>query len=335
MSKDLTTTYLGLKLRNPLVVSSCPLTAEPDTLKHMEQLGAAAAVMPSLFEEQIAPTVNAVARPPHLGPELLEEQVPFYRRLDDYNRGPNAYLRQIEIAKKSVSIPIIGSLNGTTTDGWLRYAKLIQEAGADALELNAYYVAADASTASAEIEARYVSLIEAVRSAVSIPLAIKLGPYFTALTNMAQTLVAAGADGLVLFNRFYQPDIDLGSGAVTTDFRFSTPDDAFLPLRWMAILRGRVNAWLAATGGIHEAQQLIKVLLAGADAGMVASVLYQRGVGAIESLLRGLQRWLDESDFHSVEQLKGTLSQKNCPNADVFERAYYAKTIAETAISSI
>jgi dihydroorotate dehydrogenase (fumarate) len=335
MSKDLTTTYLGLRLRNPLVVSSCPLTAELDTLKHMEQLGAAAAVMPSLFEEQITPAPPVVDRPPHLGPESLEEQVQFYHRLDDYNRGPNAYLRQIELAKKAVSIPIIGSLNGTSDAGWLRYAKLIQDAGADALELNIYYVAADAATTGAEIEARYISLVKAVRSAVSIPLAIKLGPYFTAMANMAERLVAAGADGLVLFNRFYQPDIDLKSKTVTTHFRFSTPDEVHLPMRWIAILKGHVNVSLAATGGIHEAEQLVQVLLAGADVGMVASVLYHRGVTAIKSILLGLQRWLDESDFNSVEQLKGTLSQKNCPNPDAFERAYYTEAIAETSMGSI
>jgi dihydroorotate dehydrogenase (fumarate) len=335
MTKELTTTYLGLKLRNPLVVSSCPLTAELDTLKRMEQLGAAAAVMPSLFEEQISPAPPSVKRPPHLGPDSFDEQVQFYHQLDDYNRGPNAYLRQIELAKKAVSIPVIGSLNGTTTDGWLRYAKLIQDAGADALELNTYYVAADADTTSAQLEASYVSLVEAVRSAVSIPVAVKLGPQFTALSNIAYRLAKAGAAGLVLFNRFYQPDIDLRSGRVTTHFRFSTPDEVHLPLRWIAILKGRVDVSLAATGGIHEAEQLVKVLLAGADVGMVASVLYHRGVGAIESLLNGLQRWLDESDFNSVEQLKGTLSQRNCLNPDVFERAYYTKTIAETSMSSI
>jgi dihydroorotate dehydrogenase (fumarate) len=311
------------------------LTAELDTLKRMEQLGAAAAVMPSLFEEQISPAPPSVKRPPHLGPDSFDEQVQFYHQLDDYNRGPNAYLRQIELAKKAVSIPVIGSLNGTTTDGWLRYAKLIQDAGADALELNTYYVAADADTTSAQLEASYVSLVEAVRSAVSIPVAVKLGPQFTALSNMAHRLAKAGAAGLVLFNRFYQPDIDLRSGRVTTHFRFSTPDEVHLPLRWIAILKGRVDVSLAATGGIHEAEQLVKVLLAGADVGMVASVLYHRGVGAIESLLNGLQRWLDESDFNSVEQLKGTLSQRNCLNPDVFERAYYTKTIAETSMSSI
>ena len=335
MGKDLTTTYLGLKLRNPLVVAACPLTAELDTLKHMEQLGAAAAVMPSLFEEQISPAAQPVARPPHLGPEKVDEAAQFYHRLDDYNRGPAAYVRQIELAKKAVSIPIIGSINGTTDHGWIRFARLIEEAGADALELNTYYVGADTRTTGAELEARYVSLVEAVRSQISIPLAIKLGPFFTAFANVGQRLVSAGANGLVLFNRFYQPDIDLKSGRVTTHFRYSTADEVHLPMRWIAILKGHINASLAATGGIHEAEQLIKVLLAGADVGMVASVLYQHGVAAIESLLTGLQRWLEESDFNSVEQLKGTLSQKNCRDPDLFERAFYTKTIAETSMGSV
>jgi dihydroorotate dehydrogenase (fumarate) len=332
MTKDLTTTYLGLKLCNPLVVAACPLTAEPDTLRRMEELGAAAAVMPSLFEEQISPVPPTVNRPPHLGPESLDEQTQFYHQLDDYNRGPKGYVRQIELARKAVSIPIIGSLNGTTNAGWVKYARLIEDAGADALELNTYYVAADPGAEGAEIEARYLSLVEAVRAAVSIPLAVKLGPYFTAMANMAARLVDAGANGLVLFNRFYQPDIDLKSGKLTTHFRYSTPDEVHLPMRWIAILKGRVDASLAATGGIHEAEQLVKVLLAGADVGMVASILYHRGVGAIESLLAGLRRWLDASDFNSVEQLKGALSQKNCRDPDVFERAFYTKTIAETSV---
>jgi dihydroorotate dehydrogenase (fumarate) len=335
MTKELTTTYLGLKLRNPLVVSACPLTAELDTLRRMEELGAAAAVMPSLFEEQIGVAPDSDARPPHLGPDKFDEAAQFYHRLDDYNRGPEAYVRQIELAKKAVSIPIIASLNGTTADGWLRYARLMEEAGADALELNTYYVAADPHTTSAEIEARYLSLVEAVRAAVSIPLAVKLGPYFTAMANMAKRLIAAGAGGLVLFNRFYQPDIDLESGSVTTQFRYSTPDDVHLPMRWIAILKGRVNASLAATGGIHEAEQLVKVLLAGADVAMVASVLYHHGVDAIKPLITGLQCWLDESDFNSVEQLKGALSQKSCRDPDLFERAFYTKTIAETSMGSV
>jgi dihydroorotate dehydrogenase (fumarate) len=329
MAKSLTTTYLGLKLRNPLVVAACPLTAELDTLRRIEELGAAAAVMPSLFEEQISPASAAVARSPHLGPEPFDDGAQYSRRLDDYNRGPAAYLRQIELAKKAVSIPIIGSLNGTTNHGWVRYARLIEDAGADALELNAYYVAAEIDTTSAEVETRYLSLVEAVRAAVSIPLAVKLGPYFTAMANMAARLESAGANGLVLFNRFFQPDINLKSGTVTTHFRYSTPDDVFLPMRWIAILKGRLNASLAATGGIHEAEQLIKVLLAGADVGMFASVLYHRGVSAIESLLTGLSRCLDESDFNSIEQIKGALSQKHCANPDDFERAFYTKTIAE------
>jgi dihydroorotate dehydrogenase (fumarate) len=335
MAKDLTTTYLGLKLRNPLVVAACPLTAELDTLRHMEQLGAAAAVMPSLFEEQIAPVLEPVGRPPRLGAESFDEQIQAYHQLDDYNRGPKPYLRQIELAKKAVSIPIIGSLNGITDHGWLHYARLMEEAGADALELNAYYVAADPQTTSGEIEARYVSIVEAVRAAVSIPVAVKLGPYFTSLANMAKRLTAAGANGLVLFNRFYQPDIDLETGKVSTYFRYSTLDEVHLPMRWIAILKGRVNASLAATGGIHEREQLVKVLLAGADVGQVASVLYQRGVTAIQSLLSGLERWLDQSDFNSLEQLKGTLSQKNCPDPDAFERAFYTKTIAETSMGSL
>lgn len=335
MPKDLTTKYLGLNLRNPLVVSACPLTAELDTLRRMEDLGAAAAVMPSLFQEQIEGIQTGAFRPPHSNLDHAPENNSYYRCLDGYNRGPDAYLRHIELAKKAVSIPIIGSLNGTTEAGWVRYARLVQEAGANALELNMYYVAADPVKTTEEIESRYLELVAAVRSAISIPLAVKLGPFFAAFANMSQRLCAVGANGLVLFNRFLQPDVDPEKGKVFARWRFSTPDELYLPLRWIAILKGRVAVSLAATGGIHSAKELSKVLLAGADVGMVASVLYHRGIGAITPLVHELQSWLDRSDFTSIEQLKGILSQKNCPNPDEFERALYAKTIAETTEGAI
>ena len=276
MTKQLTTTYLGLTLRNPLVVSACPLTAEPDTLQRMEALGAAAAVMPSLFEEQIEQTE---ARPVRTLPDYahpIQDSNSFYRRLDGYNGGPDAYLRHIELAKKSVSIPIIGSLNGTTDAGWIRYARLMQEAGADAIELNMYHVAADPAMTTDEIESRYLELVAAVRSVVSIPLAVKLGPYFAAFANMAQRLVAAGADGLVLFNRFLQPDIDPDKGEVLARWKYSTPSELCLPLRWIAILKGRVAASLAATGGIHRAHDLVKAIMAGRRRG-------NGGVGALSA----------------------------------------------------
>ena len=317
-------------LRNPLVVAACPLSAQLDTLQRMEDLGAAAAVMPSLFEEQIEKTEIRAVRLPRDAAHPFHDNSFFYRRLDGYNGGPNAYLRHIELAKKSASIPVIGSLNGTTDAGWIQYARLMQEAGADAIELNMYHVAADPTMTTEQVESRYLELVAAVRSAISIPLAVKLGPYFAAFANMAQRLVAAGAGGLVMFNRFLQPDIDTEKGEVVTRWKYSTPGELSLPLRWIAILKGHVPASLAATGGIHRAQDLVKAIMAGADVGMVASVLYQQGIGAIGPLLRDLEAWLDQSDFHSVEQLKGILSQKNCPNPEEFERALYAKSIAET-----
>jgi dihydroorotate dehydrogenase (fumarate) len=331
MAKSLTTTYLGLSLRSPLVVSACPLSAEPDTLKRMEAFGAAAAVMPSLFEEQIEHTETGAFRAPHLEYEAAAENTSYYRQLDSYNRGPDVYLREIEAAKRAVSIPIIGSLNGTTKSGWTNYAQRIQDAGADALELNMYYIAADPATTSHEIESRYLDLVAEVRSTISIPLAVKIGPYFTALAHMARRFADAGANGLVLFNRFFHPDIDLETGQVVVHWRYSRPEELLLRLRWIAILKDRVNVSFAATGGIKAGADLAKALLAGADVGMVASVLYQNGIDDLGRLQSELQRWLDQSEFNSLADVKGALSQKNCPNPDEFERALYAKTIAETS----
>jgi dihydroorotate dehydrogenase (fumarate) len=334
MAKDLTTTYLGLKLRNSLVVSSCPLTAELDTLKRMEELGAAAAVMPSLFEEQIQGGEKGDSHDSHLNEEL-GAVVQSFRQLDGYNRGPEAYVRQLDRAKKAVSIPLIASLNGTAKGTWTRYARMMQDAGADALELNMYYVPADSTLTTTEIEERYLELIAAVRATITIPLAVKVGPYFTAPANMAKRMAAAGANGLVLFNRFFEPDIDLATGCVAARFRFSTPEDVHLPLRWIALLKERVPISLAATGGIHSAEQMIKVVLAGADVGMVASLLYRKGIDAIQSLLADLQAWLDSSDFQSLDQMKGVLSQAKCPNPDEFERALYARLVAETTTGNV
>jgi dihydroorotate dehydrogenase (fumarate) len=335
MAKSLATTYLGLNLRSPLVVSACPLTAELDTLRRIEDLGAAAAVMPSLFEEQIERAEAGTVRSPHLESETAVENPSYFRQLDDYNRGPEAYLRQIEAAKGAVSIPVIGSLNGTTKAGWTRYARRIQDAGADALELNIYYIAANLATTTAEIEFRYLDLVAEVKAAISIPLSVKIGPYFTALANMAYRFAEAGANGLVLFNRFLQPDIDLKTGTVVARWRFSTPEELFLPLRWIAILKERVAVSFAATGGIHRGEDLAKVLLAGADVGMVASVLYRNGIEVLRRLEGELQHWLEQSQFNSIADLKGALSQKKCPNPEEFERALYAQTIAETTQGTV
>lgn len=327
MSVDLSTRYLGLKLKNPLVISACPLSADIERLQRLEQAGASAAVLPSLFEEQIEHDAEEMSKVREFGTESFAEALTYFPEFEDYRTGPEQYLETIENAKKAVKIPIIASLNGSSKGGWVRYAKMMEEAGADAIELNIYYVATDLEMTGQEVESRCVDLVSTVKRSISIPLAVKLGPSFSAMANMAVQLVDAGADGLVLFNRFYQPDINLETLETETRLHFSTPYELFVPLRWMAILHGRVNASLAATGGIHDAGGLLKVLLAGADVGMVASVLYQKGMNEVQRILAGVQQWMEDNDYESVEQLKGSMSRENCPDPSAFQRGNYMKTL--------
>jgi dihydroorotate dehydrogenase (fumarate) len=328
MSVDLRTTYLGLKLANPLVVAACPLTDGIDNLKRLEAAGAAAAVLPSLFEEQLVHDEVELAKIHDFGAESFAEALTYFPEQDDYRIGPDNYLRHIEQAKKAVKMPIIGSLNGTTTGGWTRYAKLMQDAGADALELNVYLVAADLDMTSAQIEAQYTDLVAAVKNSVSIPLAVKVGPYFSAMGNMAKRLVDAGADGLVLFNRFLQPDIDLEELEIKPHLVLSSVSELLVPLRWIAILHGRLQASLAVTSGIHGADGLAKAILAGADVGMVASMLLRDGVDKLGKVLAGLRAWMEEKEYESVTQMKGSMSQENCPEPAAFERGNYMKALA-------
>ena len=327
MSVDLSTKYLGLKLANPLVVSACPLTDSIDNLRRLEQAGAAAAVLPSLFEEQIEHDDAEVARVYERGAESYREAITYFPEMDDYRVGPESYLHHIEEAKKAVAIPIIASLNGTSPGGWIRYARLMQDAGADALELNVYFIAADTEMTGQQVESQYVELVAAVKQAVSIPLAVKVGPYFSSPGHMARRLVEAGADGLVLFNRFLQPDINLDTLEPSPRLVLSTPFESLLPLRWIAILRGRVNASLALTSGIHDAEGMVKAVLAGADVAMVASVLYKKGLGQVGTILQGMQAWMDQREYESVEQMRGSMSQVNCPDPAAFERGNYMKAL--------
>ena len=327
MSADLSTTYLGLRLKNPLVISACPLTAQIEQLRRLEEAGAAAAVLPSLFAEQIEHDGDEIARVYDFHADSFAESLTYFPDEQDYITGPEEYLQNIAKAKKAVNIPIIASLNGTSKGGWIRYAKMMQEAGADAIELNIYLVAAAAEWTGRDVEARYLELVAAVKQSISIPLAVKVGPYFSAMANMGVRLAQGGADGLVLFNRFFQPDIDLDTLEMHSQLHLSSPSELLMPLRWIAILRGRIDASLAATGGIHDAPALLKALLAGADVGMVASVLYEKGIAEVGRILAGVHEWMDENEYTSVEQLKGSMSCENYPDPSAFQRGNYMKTL--------
>jgi dihydroorotate dehydrogenase (fumarate) len=324
---DLSTRYLGLTLRSPLVASSSPLTGTLDGLRRLEDAGAAAVVLPSLFEEDLTCEALAVHGALEAGTGVFGEALDYLPELASYDLGPDGYLELVAAAKRSLAIPVLGSLNGTSPGGWIEHARRIQDAGADALELNLYQVAADPVLSSADVERRDLDLVQALRGEVRIPLAVKLSPFFTALAHFAPALAKAGADGLVLFNRFYQPDFDLDTLEVTPHLVLSTSSELRLPLRWIAILRGRVGASLAATSGIHAAEDVLKVLLAGADAAMLASALLERGPALLGSLQAGVTRWMEEREYESVEQLKGSLSQSAAPNPESFERSNYRRTL--------
>lgn len=327
MSVDLTTTYLGLKLKNPLIASASPLTGKLDTLQRLEEAGASAAVWPSLFEEQIEHEELQIARLYDHGADSFAESRSFLPELNEYRIGPEVYLSQMEEAKKKLSIPLIGSINGASKGGWVRYAKMIQDAGADALELNIYFIPTDPDMAAADVEERYFELVSAVKDSISIPLAVKMGPYFSSLPRFAARLADAGVAGLVLFNRFLEPDVDLEALEFRPSLQLSTRNELRLPLRWIAILRDHVDLSLAATSGVHFTEDVIKALLVGADAVMMASVLLQRGPGFLKQMLQELQSWLEEKEYESVQQLKGSMSRIRCSDPSELERANYMKAL--------
>ena len=323
---DLTTQYLGLELANPLVASSSPLTGDIDSLLELEAAGVAAVVLPSLFEEQIEHDAMAVHHGLEFGAEQHGEVFGgYFPELDTYNTGPSHYLETLVAAKAALGIPVIASLNGTSAGGWTRYARELQDSGADALELNIYVIAADLAASAIEVEDHYLQLVAAVRSSVSLPLAVKIGPHFSSPGHMVRRLVDAGADALVLFNRFYQPDIDLDELTTTPNLVLSTPSEMRLVLRWMALLRGRVDAGLAATTGVHDAEAAVKLVLAGADVTMMASALLLHGASHVGLVLEGMRRWFSERDYVSVAQARGSLSQEASPDPSAFERANYMK----------
>lgn len=327
---DLSTEYLGLPLAHPVVPSASPLTGDLDHLHQLAEAGAPAVVLPSLFEEQIEHEAMAIHAAVEYGAESYAEAATgYFPELDDYNTGPTDYLGLVHGAKRELAIPIIASLNGTTTGGWTRYARILEEAGIDALELNIYFVAADLTWSPDTVERRYLDLVNAVREAVRVPLAVKIGPYFSSLGNMARRLTDAGADALVLFNRFYQPDIDLEELEVTPNLVLSTPNELRLVLRWIAILHGRVRADLAASTGVHTAEEAIKLILAGADVTMMASALLRQGPSQLTAVRDGLAAWLDRSGYESIAQARGSLSQRKAADPSAYERSSYMRTIVE------
>jgi dihydroorotate dehydrogenase (fumarate) len=334
MTVDLATRYLGIPLDNPIVASAGPSTGSVDELRRLEDVGIAAAVLPSLFEEQVEHEQQQFHALADHAADAFAESLSYFPELSYPHVGPDDYLRRIEAAKEALGIPVMGSLNGVSTGGWTRYAKLIEEAGADAVELNIYFVPTDPLVTSAEVEAQYIDLVAAVHESLSIPLAVKIGPFFTALPNFAQRLVAAGADGLVLFNRFLEPDIDLDTLQVQPDLVLSSQHEVRLPLRWIGILRDNVAASLAATSGIHTAADVIKALLAGADAAMMTTALLKRGVPCVGQMLHELTEWLQENEYQSVQQLQGSLSRGNAPDPSAFARANYMEALHSYTVQS-
>lgn len=327
MGVNLSTRYLGIQLKNPLVVSACPLTGKLDTLRQLEEAGAAAAVLPSLFEEQIEQEEAALQHLQEFHTDSFAESLDYFPELDSYNTGPDEYLDHIRAAKQAVGIPIIASLNGASPGGWTRYARMIEQAGADALELNIYVVPTATELTGGQVEQRYVDLVASVREAIAIPLAVKVGPFFSSVPHMGRRLVEAGANGLVLFNRYLEPDIDLETLDVVPHLALSTREELRLPLRWIAILRDLVTASLAATSGVHESDDVLKVLLAGADVAMMASALLKQGPRHLSTVLEQVRNWLVEREYDSVEQMKGSVSKRNCANPSGFVRANYMKAL--------
>lgn len=324
---DLRTSYMGLELEHPVVASASPLSKDLDGIRRLEDSGASAIVMASLFEEQIRAESAALEHLAEAGTESFAESLSYFPASFDFRVGPGRYLELLRRAREAVRVPIIASLNGTTSEGWTNYARQLQEAGASAIELNVSYVAADMAVSGREVEDRHLEILRAVKGAVTIPVAIKLGPFFSAFANMARQLDDAGADALVLFNRFYQPDFDLERREVVPSLRLSTADEMRLPLLWLAVLHGRVKASLAATTGVHHPAEVLKYLLAGADVAMTTSSLLQRGPAHLRTLVSGTRDWLDEHGYVSVRQLRGAMSQRKVADPSAFERANYIRVL--------
>lgn len=324
---DLSTTYMGLKLKNPIVPSASPMSRDIGTIKALEDAGASAIVLYSLFEEQIEHEALELDYLTTQGSESYAEATSYFPPEHEYHLGPEEYLEHIQKIKRAVSIPIIGSLNGVTPGGWLDYAKNIEQAGADGLELNIYYIPTDPKLSGTDVEDMYVDILKTVKSIVKIPVAVKMSPFFSSMANIATKLDQAGVNALVLFNRFYQPDIDLEALDVIPNIFLSTPQAMRLPLRWIAILHGRIKADIAATSGVHNADDVLKMLMVGSNVTMMCSALLQQGPYWITKVLKDMETWMEEHEYSSVKQMIGSMSHKSVKEPAAFERANYMKVL--------
>lgn len=324
---DLTTDYLGLALKNPLMPGASPLVNQLDHVRRLEDSGAAAIVMHSLFEEQITSQQLAEFAHTENPAESFAEATSYFPRMEDYAVGPDRYLQQISTIKEKVAIPVIGSLNGISTGGWIDYARLIQQAGADALELNVYYIATDPSEPGTAVEQRTLDVLAAVKAAVSIPVAVKLSPFFSSPGHFIKQLDQAGASGVVLFNRFYQPDIDIEELEASHKLDLSNSTELRLRLRWAAVLHGHINGSIALSGGVHTVEDVVKAIMCGANAVQVVSALLKYGPSHLASMLGGLKHWMEDHEYESISQMRGSMSLRNCPDPAVYERANYLKVL--------
>jgi dihydroorotate dehydrogenase (fumarate) len=324
---DLKTTYLGLELKNPLVASASPIAKNPQQVEDLAEAGISAIVMHSLFEEQVIKESLELDHFLSRDRESFQEALTYLPEMGQYAIGPDAYVEKIQSVKETANIPVIGSLNGVSTGGWVSYAKKIEQAGADALELNLYNVVTDLNLTSSEMEDAYIALVEDIRNQLDIPLAVKLSPFFTALPNFIQHIADAGADGVVLFNRFYQPDFDLEELEVTPTLTLSTSEEMRLPLRWIALLYGRIEIDFALTTGVHQGVDLIKAMMAGAKVAMTTSALLKQGMGYATKLLADVQLWMEDHEYESIEQMQGSMSQKGVHQDAAFERANYIQVL--------
>ena len=328
---DLSTTYLGMKLRTPLVASASPLSQEIAGIRRLEDAGASAVVLYSLFEEQLRQERVELEYHLSAGVESFAESLTYFPQPGEFRTGPEEYLNHIQKAKGAVDVPIIASLNGSTIGGWTAYARQIEEAGADAIECNIYFIPSDMDLSGSEVEQTYLEILRGVKSSVHIPVAVKLSPFFSSFANMAKRLDAVGANGLVLFNRFYQPDIDLEELELRPNVLLSTPQASRLPLTWIGILYGRIHASLAATSGVHHAEDVIKMLMVGADVTMLCSALLRNGVTHLTCVERSIREWMEAHEYESVRQMQGSMSQLRCPDPGAFERAQYMRAVKDLA----